>query len=313
MARQRRDAPAVPVLPAATTVREAARAMTEAGARRAVVTTPDGGSAVLTEADVVQAVADKRRLGSTRALTLSHSEKQTAADADPPTLLNAVLDLILAVAVTAAARADGASVIVSAGARRIAATAADLQALDELQLDLGDGPALAAMSSLAVQRVELRPSAPRWPNYHRAALAQGMRRSLCLPLVADGQVLGALSLFWRDAGPFAEEAERAAELVAGRAARVIACIGALETLRPEAAGEPADEPAPEPQAEDLPADQPRDEVITEAQDILRSRKHYSDAEAFATLRDASERTHRPIPDVAREVVELPEYMRPKTK
>ncbi len=77
-----------------------------------------------------------------------------------------------------------------------------------------------------------------------------------------------------------------------------------------------EEPAP-PQAEgsadELPADEARDEVVTAAQGILRSRKQYSDDEAFATLRDASERTRRPLPDVAREVVELPEYMRPKTR
>ena len=316
MARQLRDARSVPVLPATATVREAARAMTDAGARRAVVTTPDGQSAVVTEEDVVRAVADERRLGSTRVHTISRPESATPVDFDPATRLDAVLDLTLAVAVAAAARADGVSVIVRAGpVRRVAATSSDLQAVDELQLDLSDGPALAAMSGLGVQRVELRPSAARWPNYHRAALAHGMRQSLCLPLVAGGEVLGALSLFWRDARPFADEAERAAELVAGRAARAIASSGALQALPSEPqAAEADDDQVAEPRADDLPpSDEPRDEVVTEAQGILRSRKHYSDAEAFATLRDASERTHRPIPDVAREVVDLPDYMRPKTQ
>lgn len=314
MARQPRDARPVPVLRAAATVREAARAMTEAGTRRALVTTPDGQSAVVTEEDVVRAVADERRLGSTRVHTISRPESATAVEFDPATRLDAVLDLTLAVAVAAAARADGVSVIVQAGAvRRVAATSSDLQAVDELQLDLSDGPAVAAMSGLGPQRVELRPSAPRWPNYHRAALAHGMHQALCVPLVADGEVLGALSLFWRDARPFAEEAERAAELVAGRAALAIACTGALDAQLPEPAAEPAGEPGPEPRADDLPAGAPRDEIITEAQGILRSRKDCSEAEAFATLRDASERTHRPIPDVAREVVDLPAYMRPKTK
>ena len=319
MARQVRDVPAVPELPPDATVREAARAIAAAGAERALIATADGERTVVTAADVVQAVADERRLGSTRALTISRPESAVAVDPDPMARLDAVLDLTLAVAVAAAARADGASVILRAGAvRRVHATSPDLQAVDELQLDLADGPGFSAMSSLAVQPVELRPSAPRWPNYHRAAMAHGMRRSLCLPLAVDGEVLGALTLFWRDGGQFAEEAERAAQLVAGRAARAIAATGALEALSTAApaeaeAGAADTRPTGEPRADDLPPDAPRDEIVTEAQGILRSRKQYSDAEAFATLRDASERTRRPIPDVAREVVDLPDYMRPKTQ
>jgi GAF domain-containing protein len=319
MARQARDVPDVPELPPHSTVREVARAMAAAGVERALVATPDGQRTVVTAADVVQAVADERRLGSTRALTISRPDSALAADSDPATRLEAVLDLTLAVAVAAAARADGASVIVRAGAVRwVAATSPDLQAVDELQLDLADGPAFAAMSGLAAQPVELQPSAPRWPNYHRAALAHGMRRSLCVPLAVDGEVLGSLTLFWRHSGDFAEEAARAAELVAGRAARAILATGALDDLPTappaQAQGAGADaRQAPEPRADDLAPDAPREEVVSEAQSILRSRKHYSDEEAFATLRDASERTRRPIPDVAREVVELPAQMRPKTQ
>ena len=316
MAHQLRDFPLpLPELPPDATVRDAARAMAAAGAHQALVTTPDGEREIVTAADVVQAVADERRLGSVRALTISRPEKEAAVDPGPAARLDAVLELILAVAVVSAARADGVSTIVRTGTTEwVAATSSDLQAVDQLQVDLADGPAFAAMSGPTIERLELRPSASRWPNYHRAALAHGMRRALCVPLVADGGVLGALSLFWRDRGPFAEEAERAAELIAGRAARAIAFTGALEALAAELpAPAPAEDPAPAPRAEDLATDEPRDEVISEAQGILRSRKPYSEEEAFATLRDASERTHRPIPDVAREVVDLPEYMRPKTK
>ncbi len=319
MARPQRDRPPLPELPPDATVRDAARSIATAGASSARIATADGEGAIVTAADVVQAVADERRLGSTRALSISRPESAVAADADPAARLDSVLDLTLAVAVAAAARADGASVIVTTGGlRRVEATSPDLQAVDELQLDLVDGPAFAAMSGLTAQRVDLRPSAPRWPNYHRAALAHGMHRSLCLPLAVDDQVLGALTLFWRAGGPFAEEAERAAELVAGRAARAIASTGALAALSSEAqgaetGGAEAAEVA-ESQADDLSSsDEPRDEVVAAAQGILRSRKQYSDDEAFATLRDASERTRRPLPDVAREVVELPEYMRPKTR
>lgn len=319
MAPQVRDLSAVPELPPDATVRDAARAIAAAGVERARVATADGQRAVVTAGDVVQAVADERRLGSTRALTISRPESAAAAESDPATRLDAVLDLVLAVAIAAAARADGASVILRAGAvRRVAATSADLRAVDELQLDLADGPAFETMSSQAVQPVELRPTAPRWPNYHRAALAHGMRRSLCLPLTVEGEVLGTLTLFWRDSGEFAEEAERAAELVAGRAARAIVATGALDALQsappPEARAPEADaRPAPEAHADEVDPDAPREEVVAEAQGILRSRKQYSDEEAFATLREASERTRRPIPDVARQVVDLPEYMRPKTK
>ena len=319
MADQVRDVPPMPELPPDATVREAARALAASGATRAVVATPDGERAIVTSADVVQAVADERRLGSARALTISRPESPAGADPDPATQLETVLDLTLAVAVGAAARADGVSVILRAGAvRRVEATSPDLKAVDQLQLDLADGPAFAVMSSLASQRVDLRPTASRWPNYHRAALAHGMHRSLCLPLAVDGEAVGALTLFWRDNGPFAEEAERAAALVAGRAARAIAATGALDALPPEAPASEAQAaasqpPVPEPRADDLPPDAPRDEVVSEAQGILRSRKHYSDEQAFASLREASERRRRPIPDVAREVVDLPDYMRPKTK
>ena len=302
----------VPELPPDATVRDAARALAAAGAHRAVVTTPAGDRAVVTPADVVQAVAEERRLGTTRALSVSRPADAATEQAGPFARLDAVLDLALAV--VAAVSADGASVIVAAGtARRVAATSSDLEKVDQLQIDLDDGPALAAVASRAVEHVELRPSASRWPNYHRAALAHGMRRALCVPLVTENDALGALTLYWRDSGPHTPEVERVAELVARRTALAVISTGALDAPQAQPAPEEASPPAAESATDDAAADEPRDEVVTAAQGILRSRKQYSDDEAFATLRDASERTRRPLPDVAREVVDLPEYMRPKTR
>ncbi len=302
----------VPELPPDASVRDAARAIAAVGAHRAVVTTPDGEQVVVTPADVVQAVADERRLGSTRALSIGRPAEFGPGEAGPLGRLDTVLELTLAV--VAAVAADGASVIVAAGsARKVAATSPDLGKVDQLQLDLSDGPALAAMASREVEPVDLRPSASRWPNYHRAALAHGMRRALCVPLVTDGEALGALTLYWRDGGPQSPEVERVAELVARRAAKAVASTGALTAAHPQPAPEEPAPPRAEGSADEISADERRDEVVAAAQGILRSRKQYSDDEAFATLRDASERTRRPLPDVAREVVELPEYMRPKTR
>jgi CBS domain-containing protein len=309
MAHQTRDQ--VPVLDPGATVRQAARAMTDADARSAFIATDDGLCGVITDRDVVRAVADKRRLGSTRVTTVGTGGTGSAAvdDAtrmagesglDRGPLLDAVLRLAVAVA-SPGGRVDGASVVIRTADVRAVVTSSDgLQALEQVQVEDGAGPALAAIATGEPQGVEFRLSKPRWPNYYRAALAQGTHRVLSLPLVVHGDPVGALSGFWRSAGPVAPDTERALGLVAERTALAVARAGALDRAA-------ADDDDAEAEAE---ADEKT--VITEAREIIRSRKDYSEDEAFATLRHASEHTRRPLPEVAREVVELPRQMRPKT-
>jgi CBS domain-containing protein len=303
MAHQTRDQ--VPVLEPDATVRQAARAMTDADARSAVIATDDGLCGVITDRDVVRAVADKRRLGSTRVTTVGTGSAVVddatrlagGSGLDRGPLLDAVLRLAVAVA-SPGGRADGASVVIRTADVRAVVTSSDsLQALEQVQVEDGAGPALAAIATGEPQGVEFRIAKPLWPNYYRAALAQGTHRVLSLPLVVDGDPVGALSAFWRSAGPVAADAERALGLVAERTALAVARAGALDRAVAD---------------DDAEAEADEKTVIAEASEIIRSRKDYSEDEAFATLRHASEHTRRPLPEVAREVVELPRQMRPKT-
>jgi hypothetical protein len=240
--------------------------------------------------------------------------------AGPPELVVSVLELI--VAVGGVAGTAGASVVVrGAGSHHVTASSEGLRALEELQIAEGDGPAFAAFDRLGGQRVEFSPSSSSWANYHRAALAQGLRGALAVPLVADGRALGALTVFWREQAAAGASDERWVHVVAHRAARAILAAMAVDVpgpavdrpSEPEAVGrpEPAADHRPEPPAPQ-PAEGEDDEVVSEAKSILAARKRYSEDEAYASLRQASEQTQRPVTEVAREVVELPPQMRPKS-
>lgn len=80
--------------------------------------------------------------------------------------------------------------------------------IDGAQYDNGEGPCLDAIRHSRVEEVADLTTEDRWPAFAAAALEHGMHGSLSLPLVADGQPLGALNLYARKPQAFSDESLR---------------------------------------------------------------------------------------------------------
>ncbi len=70
-------------------------------------------------------------------------------------------------------------------------------AVDRDQYDVDDGPCLHAVRSESCVRVTVAEAAELWPDFTRAATADGVLAFLACPLVVDGTRFGALNLYSR--------------------------------------------------------------------------------------------------------------------
>lgn len=103
--------------------------------------------------------------------------------------------------------------------------------LDRAQDHPGGGPCHDAVSSLQIFNVGSIARAPAWPEFRRAAAANGIRSSLSIPLTIRGVAIGRLNLYSDRVGGF-EGCERSAAVFAA------AVVVALAPERPESTGSP---------------------------------------------------------------------------
>lgn len=69
--------------------------------------------------------------------------------------------------------------------------------VDQLQYDEGTGPCLDAYRQQEIIRVDSNRTDQRWPTFCRRAAEQGILSSLSVPLVVDGQGIGAVNFYAR--------------------------------------------------------------------------------------------------------------------
>ncbi|MBT2549705.1 GAF and ANTAR domain-containing protein [Arthrobacter sp. ISL-65] len=107
--------------------------------------------------------------------------------------------------------------------RKKAATVAssDPQArmLDEVQVDFGEGPCLAAMAEMCIVHVPDVESEPRWPAYMSAVAGRGVGSILAVPLALEGETRAALNLFSARSHGFTGEDISGAEEFAAQASK----------------------------------------------------------------------------------------------
>ena len=118
-----------------------------------------------------------------------------------------------------------ASVSLITGRRTIDSRAAssDLpRRVDALQIETGQGPCMDASYEERVVSVPDLSTDRRWPDFSWSAYKLGARSMLSFQLFVDGDHLGALNLFGKDAGVFDAESERIGALVAAHAAVAVA-------------------------------------------------------------------------------------------
>jgi GAF domain-containing protein len=159
---------------------------------------------------------------------------------------------------------------------------------DEVQYAEGDGPCLQSMRTGLAVTVDDLAAEHRWGPYPGHALGHGVRRSLSLPLSADGDVLGALNLYATVPSAFGDEEHRAAALFAAQASAALTIVTRM-----------ARHVALTDQLRDVLAGR---SVIDQTLGILMDQQRWDADQAFELLRSASQHRNRKLRDVAADIV-----------
>jgi GAF domain-containing protein len=170
-----------------------------------------------------------------------------------------------------------------------AATSNNLAAqIDELQYSVDQGPCLDAMRSGTVIQVDDLSRDNRWDHYRPHALAHGVLSSLSLPLIVDGESLGALNLYSSTpaalAGPHREHAE---EFATKCAAALTVSLRQVRQAQMQ---------------QQLAEAMVSSSVIDQAIGILMGQQRCTATAAFNLLRQASQHRNRKLRDIAAEIV-----------
>lgn len=159
---------------------------------------------------------------------------------------------------------------------------------DEVQYRTGDGPCLHAMRHGLQVRIDDLARHDRWPRFSKQAVTLGIRSSLSLPLIADGEAVGALNLYARRPGAFGPAETRRAEKFAGHASgaltlalRMASCADLNDQLRSSIVSRA---------------------VIDQALGVIMATERCPQDKAFALLRNVSQNTNVKLRDLAATIV-----------
>jgi GAF domain-containing protein len=159
---------------------------------------------------------------------------------------------------------------------------------DRVQYQSGDGPALEAMRRVRPVSVRDTATAPGWPRFCLEARSLGIRSCYAVPLVNDGESVGALILYARRPDAFGPERARQAERFAGHA------VGALTlSLRMASCADQNDQ---------LRSSIMSRAVIDQALGVIMATERCPQDRAFAMLRTVSQNRNVKIRDLAATIV-----------
>ncbi|MHB1534649.1 MAG: ANTAR domain-containing protein [Acidimicrobiales bacterium] len=204
--------------------------------------------------------------------------------------VSGLLDLVVTLATTALDDIDGASVslLVRNNQRFETANATSelIREIDESQYRASEGPCVEAIKTGAEVHIPI--PIDRWDDFVQRAEKAGVRSVLSLPLQIQGQSTGGLNLYSMTASSFEASTVESARALAGQAAVVLANAAALTSA--------------ELSNQHLQQALASRDLIGQAKGILMAREGISDDEAFASLRQLSQRSGRKLRDVAAAVV-----------
>jgi transcriptional regulator with GAF, ATPase, and Fis domain len=199
---------------------------------------------------------------------------QTFEDADQ------TLDEVVHSAVRLIPGADDGSISVVTRRQQVTSRhpSSDLPRLvDALQEEVGEGPCLDAMFEQQTVRVSDMASEERWPRFASRAAEIGAKSMLSFQLYVEGDNMGALNLYGRQAGGFDDESEQVGLLFASHAAVAFADAQQIDRLREGMATR---------------------DLIGQAKGILMERYKVTADQAFRMLVKASNDINRPLRSVA---------------
>ena len=93
--------------------------------------------------------------------------------------------------------------------------------IDDIQLESKDGPAIQALSSGRICRIASSNSTGQWPDFRAACRRRGIMSMVTFPILVDGVVHGALSLYSRDYHAFGPDETRVGRSLAANASEAI--------------------------------------------------------------------------------------------
>lgn len=215
------------------------------------------------------------------------------ANLDDPVLdtvgMVALLQRCATLAVSLFAPADHAGVTVDVGGRPYTASCTDqvTLAVDVHQYAADDGPCLQSARTGEVVRVDVATAREQWPEFTHDAEAAGVRSFLAAPLTAAGERVGALNLYSRSADGFAEAGSPEMTLLTLLTTRI---SRALDTyVRLNEAQSLVDQ---------MTAAMESRAAIEQVKGILMAARGISAEEAFAVLREESQRSNSKLRTVA---------------
>lgn len=159
---------------------------------------------------------------------------------------------------------------------------------DEQQFQSGDGPSLHAMRRGERVHIPDLGRHDRWPRFSRHAVSIGIRSVLAVPLITDGEPVGALALYARRPFAFGPDETRRADRFARHASgaltlalRMAYCEDLNDQLRSSIASRA---------------------VIDQALGVIMATERCPQEKAFALLRTVSQNTNVKLRDLAATIV-----------
>lgn len=190
--------------------------------------------------------------------------------------------------------AAGAGVtLLEAEGRKMTTAATDrlVEAADELQYEVGEGPCLSAWATGLVQRIDDTATDTHWPEWSSAAMELGVHSMLSTPLVVRGETLGALKVYATTAHAFSVEDEHMLGLLAGATATLLS------------AGQTSE--APQRLSAALQAALGDRQSVDVAVGVLMERWGLDQDRARALLLETARSEQRPLLETARQVLARP--------
>lgn len=159
---------------------------------------------------------------------------------------------------------------------------------DEVQFRTGDGPSLHAMRRGERVHIQDMTRYDRWPRFCGHAVSVGIRSCLVVPLITDGEPVGALALYARRPFAFGPDETRRADRFARNASgaltlalRMASCEDLNDQLRSSIASRA---------------------VIDQALGVIMATERCPQEKAFALLRTVSQNTNVKLRDLAATIV-----------
>lgn len=201
------------------------------------------------------------------------------------------LDRIVAAAVAEVPGASFAGLTLAIGTELSTEAATDdiIRRLDRVQYDIGQGPCIQSKRTEKTLRSDDLLIEPRWPKFGARAVELGLRSMLSVQLYAQHKNMAVLNLFATEPAAFDDDDETIGLLLGSCAA--VAMAASRKQVNLELALDSRD-------------------VIGQAKGILMERHKINSQQAFDLIIDASQRAHRKVRDVARDVAESGEFPPP---